>query len=210
MTLHIPEKFSARLIDWSPFVIMGNMMPPRDPDEDEEDEDEDEEDRADEPPVVREPDEDKKHDAFRIGQSLSFGNSWSWRRGGDHVCATSYFRLWQYNAAMPGGYDVMWPREGDALRSAAQADTASHLDDWVNRPFLKLSDREQVLGASLRCGRKPGAGNANRSRQAIANLLLAILEPKAQAFVVTARSVAFIGDEIAGRAPASLEQGVVP
>jgi hypothetical protein len=29
------------LIDWSPFVIMGNTMPPRDPDEDEEDEDED-------------------------------------------------------------------------------------------------------------------------------------------------------------------------
>jgi hypothetical protein len=44
------------LIDWSPFVIMGNTMPPRDPDEDEEDEEE--EDRADEPPVVREPDED--------------------------------------------------------------------------------------------------------------------------------------------------------
>ena len=40
-----------------PFVIMGNTMPPRDP-EDEEDEDEEEEDRADEPPVVREPDED--------------------------------------------------------------------------------------------------------------------------------------------------------
>jgi hypothetical protein len=32
-------------------------MPPRDPDEDDEDEDEEEEDRADEPPVVREPDE---------------------------------------------------------------------------------------------------------------------------------------------------------
>jgi hypothetical protein len=32
-------------------------MPPRDHDEDEEDEDEEEEDRADEPPVVREPDE---------------------------------------------------------------------------------------------------------------------------------------------------------
>jgi hypothetical protein len=34
-------------------------MPPRDPDEDEEDEDEEgeEENRADEPPVVREPDE---------------------------------------------------------------------------------------------------------------------------------------------------------
>jgi hypothetical protein len=54
MTPHIPKEFSTRLIDWSPFVIMGNPMPPRDPDEDEED---DEEDRADEPPVVREPDE---------------------------------------------------------------------------------------------------------------------------------------------------------
>ena len=40
MIPHIPEKFSTRLIDWSPFVIMGNTMPPRDPDEDEEDEDE--------------------------------------------------------------------------------------------------------------------------------------------------------------------------
>jgi hypothetical protein len=66
MTPHIPEEFSARLIDWSPFVIMGNTIPPRDPDEDEEEdqdeEDEEEEevevDRADEPPVVREPDED--------------------------------------------------------------------------------------------------------------------------------------------------------
>ena len=66
MTPRIPEEFSTRLIDWSPFVIMGNTMPPRDrPDEDDEDdedeedeEDEEEEDRADEPPVVREPDED--------------------------------------------------------------------------------------------------------------------------------------------------------
>jgi hypothetical protein len=56
MTPHIPEEVSSKLIDWSPFVIIGNTMPPRDPDEDEED-DEDE-DRADEPPVVREPDED--------------------------------------------------------------------------------------------------------------------------------------------------------
>jgi GTPase SAR1 family protein len=57
MTPRIPEEFSTRLIDWSPFVIMGNKIPPRDhPDEDEEDEEE--EDRADEPPVVREPDED--------------------------------------------------------------------------------------------------------------------------------------------------------
>jgi hypothetical protein len=59
MTPHIPEEFSIRLIDWSLFVIMGNTMPPRDPNEDEEDEDEDEdeEDGADEPPVVREPED---------------------------------------------------------------------------------------------------------------------------------------------------------
>jgi hypothetical protein len=56
MKQHIPEDFSTRLID--SFVIMGNTVPPRDPDEDEEDEDEEEEDHADEPPVVREPDED--------------------------------------------------------------------------------------------------------------------------------------------------------
>jgi|HubBroStandDraft_3_1064219.scaffolds.fasta_scaffold28229_2 hypothetical protein len=29
MTPHIPEEFSTRLIDWSPFVIMGNTMPQR-------------------------------------------------------------------------------------------------------------------------------------------------------------------------------------
>jgi hypothetical protein len=58
MPPRIPEEFSTRLSDWSPFVITGNTMPPRDPDEDEDDDDEDEEDRADEPPVVREPDED--------------------------------------------------------------------------------------------------------------------------------------------------------
>ena len=57
MTPHIPEEVSTRLIDWSP--IMGNTMPPRDPDENEEDEDDEgDEDRADEPAVVREPDED--------------------------------------------------------------------------------------------------------------------------------------------------------
>ena len=60
MTPYIPEEFSTRLIDWSHFVIMGSTMPPRDPDEDDEDEEEEEEeeDGADEPPVVREPDED--------------------------------------------------------------------------------------------------------------------------------------------------------
>jgi hypothetical protein len=60
MTPLIPEESSTRLVDWSPFVIMGDTIPPRDPDEDDEDEDEEEEeeDSADEPPVVREPDED--------------------------------------------------------------------------------------------------------------------------------------------------------
>jgi hypothetical protein len=59
MTPHIPEELSAR-IDWRTFAIMSNTMPPREPnDGDDEDEDEDEEeDRTDEPPVVREPDED--------------------------------------------------------------------------------------------------------------------------------------------------------
>jgi len=56
VTTHIPEEFSAGLIDWSSVVIMGVTMPPRDPDEDEDDEEK--EDSADEPPVVREPDED--------------------------------------------------------------------------------------------------------------------------------------------------------
>jgi hypothetical protein len=62
MTPHIPQEFSTRLIDGSAFLILGNTMPPRDPDEDEEngdeEEDDDEEGGADEPPVVREPDED--------------------------------------------------------------------------------------------------------------------------------------------------------
>jgi hypothetical protein len=58
MTPHLPEELSIK-IDWSPFVIMGNTMPPRDPDDEEDEEDEDEEDdSAEDPPVVREPDED--------------------------------------------------------------------------------------------------------------------------------------------------------
>lgn len=58
MTQHIPAKLST-WIAWRPFAMRGNTMPPRDPAEDEEDEDdENEEDSADEPPVVREPDED--------------------------------------------------------------------------------------------------------------------------------------------------------
>jgi hypothetical protein len=60
MTPRFPQEFPARLIDRSPFVVMGDMTPPRDPDENGDDEDEEEYDEgesADEPPVVREPDE---------------------------------------------------------------------------------------------------------------------------------------------------------
>ena len=60
MIRNIVESFSGR-IDWSAFITTGEIIPPRDPDEEDEDE-EDEEggegDRADEPAVVREPDED--------------------------------------------------------------------------------------------------------------------------------------------------------
>ena len=55
MTPRISEESSTKLIDWSLYVVMGNTIPPRDPDEDD---DEEEEDHEDEPPVVREPDED--------------------------------------------------------------------------------------------------------------------------------------------------------
>jgi hypothetical protein len=58
MKQHISEEFFISLIGWSPFAIMRNAMPPRDPDEDDDDEAEEEEDDVDEPPVVREPDED--------------------------------------------------------------------------------------------------------------------------------------------------------
>src|SRR3984957_20080528 len=79
MTSHIPEEFSARSIDWRPFVIMGNTMPPRDPDEDEEDEDEDEdedeeeEDPGDEPPVVRASLTKTKQDAFWLFRTVNRG-----------------------------------------------------------------------------------------------------------------------------------------
>jgi hypothetical protein len=41
----------VREIDRRAFAIMGDTMPPRDPDGDEEDNDEDEEDKTDEPPA---------------------------------------------------------------------------------------------------------------------------------------------------------------
>lgn len=59
MTRHIPKELPSSLVDRTVFVIVANTMPPRDPDEEEDDADEEEDkDRDDEPPVVREPDED--------------------------------------------------------------------------------------------------------------------------------------------------------
>jgi hypothetical protein len=59
MTPRISENVPAWWIDWS---LMGNTIPPRDPNDDEdenEDEDEEDEDRHDEPAVIREPDDDE-------------------------------------------------------------------------------------------------------------------------------------------------------
>lgn len=59
MTQRIPENFSVA--EWRLVTIMGNTMPPRDPnDDDDDDEDNDTEpDDERQPPVVREPDEDE-------------------------------------------------------------------------------------------------------------------------------------------------------
>ena len=56
MTPRIPENVHTSLVGWS---LVGNTMPPRDPndDDDEDEQDEEDEGRHEEPPVVREPDE---------------------------------------------------------------------------------------------------------------------------------------------------------
>jgi hypothetical protein len=52
----VSENFST----WLSVGIMGNALPPRDPNDDyDDDEDEDEEDQDEEPAVVREPDDDE-------------------------------------------------------------------------------------------------------------------------------------------------------
>ena len=61
MTHRIPENVSIWLVDWSVVTIMGNTMPPRDPNDDDDDDAEDEDDAESDddldPAVVREPDE---------------------------------------------------------------------------------------------------------------------------------------------------------
>jgi hypothetical protein len=67
MTLLIPEDVPSTSDHWNLMVVMTNTMPPRDPDDDDDDddledndlEDEENEDLPDEPPIVREPDEDE-------------------------------------------------------------------------------------------------------------------------------------------------------
>jgi hypothetical protein len=51
MTQRIPENFSAA--EWRLVTVMGNTMPPRDPNDDDDDDDDEDE------PVVREPEEDE-------------------------------------------------------------------------------------------------------------------------------------------------------
>jgi hypothetical protein len=59
MTLHISEDFAACLVNWSIVSVILNTMPPRDPNDDDEEEDKEDEDRDNEPPVVREPDDNE-------------------------------------------------------------------------------------------------------------------------------------------------------
>jgi hypothetical protein len=63
MTLHISEDFAACLVNWSIVSVILNTMPPRDPNDDDDDDDDDDEDededRDNEPPVVREPDDNE-------------------------------------------------------------------------------------------------------------------------------------------------------
>jgi hypothetical protein len=60
MTLHISEDIPGLWVDRRFIDLMGNAVPPRDPnDDDDEDDDQDDEEQRDDPelPVVREPDE---------------------------------------------------------------------------------------------------------------------------------------------------------
>jgi hypothetical protein len=61
MILRIFESVPTWSVDWGLLAVIGNKMPPRDPNDDDDDEEkeEDEGDEDLEPPVVREPDPDE-------------------------------------------------------------------------------------------------------------------------------------------------------
>jgi hypothetical protein len=58
MTQRITESFS--MLDWGLATIIGNILPPRDPNDDDDDDEDEESDTDDErePAVIREPDEE--------------------------------------------------------------------------------------------------------------------------------------------------------
>ena len=58
MILPAFESVPTWWVDWGLLAIIGNKMPPRDPDDDDDEEEEDE-DEDFEPPVVREPELDE-------------------------------------------------------------------------------------------------------------------------------------------------------
>lgn len=57
MTVRIRENLSAWFADRTIFAVVGNAMPPRDPNDDGDEDEDDEPDDDGEPAVVREPDE---------------------------------------------------------------------------------------------------------------------------------------------------------
>jgi hypothetical protein len=59
MILRIFESVPTWSVDWGLLAVIGNKMPPRDPNDDDDEEEEDDEDEGLEPPVVREPDPDE-------------------------------------------------------------------------------------------------------------------------------------------------------
>ena len=59
MILPAFESVPTWSVDWSFLAIIGNKMPPRDPNDDDDEEEEDDEDEDLEPPVVREPELDE-------------------------------------------------------------------------------------------------------------------------------------------------------
>jgi hypothetical protein len=59
MLLRIFESVPTWSVDWGLLAVIGNKMPPRDPNDDDDEEEEDDEDEGLEPPVVREPDPDE-------------------------------------------------------------------------------------------------------------------------------------------------------
>ena len=53
------ESISTWLVDWRLVNIIGDVLPPRLPNDDEEEEDEEDDDKEEEPPVIREPESDQ-------------------------------------------------------------------------------------------------------------------------------------------------------